>query len=156
MNKTSKRAMSQHSDKHKLFFRLEQGEDGYPPADWESLWGTQHGEDTFIIDNIPFYACGISIGDLVKARDVQGELRFEEVVRYSGHGTVRIIIYDTSEVQTIREELDQLGCSSELSHVSGLIAIDIPPEATFDELHKFLENGEKLGRFDYEEAAVWW
>ena len=148
--------MSELSNKYKILFRLEQDEDGYPPADWESLWVTQHGQDTFIIDNIPFYICGISVGDLVKVRDVQGELHFEEVVHYSGHGTVRIIIYDTSEVQAVREELKQLGCLSELSHVPGLIAIDLPPEAALNKLCKFLESGEELGRFDYEEAAVWW
>lgn len=148
--------MSQHSDKHKILFRLERDEDGYPPADWESLWATQHGQDTFIIDNIPFYARGVSLGDLVKVRAVQGELHFEDVVQYSGHGTIRIIIYDTSEVQAVRDAVKHLGCPSELSHVPGLIAVDLPPEAALAELRKFLGRGGDSGRFDYEEAAVWW
>lgn len=50
-------------DKHiKVLFHLEQDEDGYPPFSIEGLWCKKASNDTYIVDNVPFYTYGISLG----------------------------------------------------------------------------------------------
>ena len=43
-----------------VWFRLDQDEDGYPPVQTESVWAIPFGEGTYILDNVPFFAEGVS------------------------------------------------------------------------------------------------
>src|SRR5262245_13795257 len=99
----------------KVVFRLEKDkdDDGYPPNDWETLWGVEVGPSLFRIDNIPFFVRGVSCGDLVSVNEVDGELRFDTVVERSGHSVLRVVIYDKSRVQDVREALHQMGVETE-------------------------------------------
>lgn len=49
----------------KISFELEPDADGYPPDRRESLWASEEEIGLYRIDNIPFYAKGISSGDVV-------------------------------------------------------------------------------------------
>jgi hypothetical protein len=94
--------------------------DDYPPADHENLWAVPMGEGCFRIDNIPFFAKSIALGDIVSAvPDEQGLLQFKEVVRPSGHSTPRLIIFDEAQVSSVLEQFTRLGCTSERSHIPG-------------------------------------
>ena len=75
----------------KVLFDLEQDEDGYTPASAETLWAIRVGEGLFRIDNIPFFALGIAVEDVVSAVPEEGVFRFKEVVHPSGHGTLRVV-----------------------------------------------------------------
>src|ERR1700753_3826510 len=77
----------------KVGFKLERDEENYPPADWEWLWASPTQESTFKLDNIPFFAKGVSCGDIIAADQTPSGLIFKELVQPSGHSTVRIIIY---------------------------------------------------------------
>ena len=55
------------SNWRRIQFRLTLDEDGYPPASGETLWATALGDGTYRIDNIPFFATGVSLGDVVEA-----------------------------------------------------------------------------------------
>lgn len=76
----------------KVFFR--QQKEGF---ETESLWCTKDG-DHFVIDNIPFIAKGISLGDIIKVEyDVDEQIYyFDYFVTFSGNSTVRIIFDDHS------------------------------------------------------------
>ena len=138
----------------KIFFNLEQDEDGYPPASVESLWALPVGEGLFKIDNIPFFATGIAVDDIVSAT-LEGEvLQYSDVVQPSGHSTLRVIVYDESQVAEVRALFKQMGCSTELSHIPGLIAIDVPPSVSLDVLKPVLDEGRAKDRWDYEEACL--
>ena len=139
----------------KVLFRLERDADGYPPADSESIWARPLGGGEYALDNIPFFVKGVSCGDVVRVAVSDGERWVAEVVRYCGHGTVRVLAADAADVPALREELQALGCGSELSHISKLIAVDIPPDIPYDSVQPFLRAGMAQGRFDYEEAAIW-
>ncbi len=143
------------SEQHvKLIVALEQDEDGYPPAGAESLWTVEVEPGLFKVDNVPFFALGIAVGDIVSAtHDAEG-YHFKEVVRPSGHSTFRVVVFDASEVPALRTLLTKMGCSTELSHLPRLIAVDVPPSVSLDELRQFLDSGRVQERWDYEEACL--
>lgn len=141
-------------DRVKVVFKLGKDEDDYPPADYESLWAVPVGEGLFQLDNIPFFANEVALGDVVSAVPMGGELRFQEVVRPSGHSTLRLIIYDKEEVPAVRKLLEERGCVSEGSHIPGLISVDVPPSVSLAALRPILDEGEAQERWGYEEACL--
>jgi len=138
----------------KVAFHLAQDEDGYPPAEWEHLWGRRVGDSLYALDNTPFFARGVSFGDVVLVENRDGLNVFLEVVRPSGHSTIRVILFDQAHAQDIRKRLRDLACASELSHIPGLIAVDVPPTADLASVRRLLNSGEQSGQWEYEEAAV--
>lgn len=143
------------SERHvKIMFSLEQDEDGYPPATTESLWALDVGAGLYQIDNIPFFAVGIALNDIVSAKLEHGALQYAEVVRPSGHSTLRVIVYDVSELPTVRAFFEQMGCATELSHLPRLVAIDVPPSVALEPLRQVLSTGREQDRWDYEEACL--
>ena len=114
----------------KLIIPLEQDEDGYPPAGSERLWALQVEEGRYKLDNIPFFARDLALGDIVSAVPEEGAeegvLRYHQVLQHSGHSTFRILVQDESQVSEVCGLLEQLGCATERSHLPRLVAIDIP------------------------------
>lgn len=150
------RKLGQGTDPHaaKVAFHLVQDADGYPPADWEHLWAHRVGESLFVLDNIPFFVRGVSLGDLVSVEHTGGLNQFREVVQPSGHSTLRVILFDTNLASGLRAKLKELGCETELSHLSNLIAVDVPSSKNLAEVRAVLTDGENSGGWEYEEAAV--
>lgn len=147
----------------KITFDLDQDEDGYPPVDCEYLWAKPVGGNLYELDNTPFFVRGISTADLVEAEpDEHRELRFKALNRPSGHTTLRVIVFRessdgrpiTARVRSLRQRLSELGCSSELSHLAGLIAVDVPPNIELDAVLSVLSDGEASSLWEYEEAAL--
>lgn len=139
----------------KVVFRLEIDEDGYPPVSTETLWAQKEG-DGFRLDNTPFFARGVALGDIVHAVPVDGMLEYKWVIKRSGRGTVRVIMFEEAETEKTREEFRKLGCPSELSHIPGLFAVDIPPMDDYSAVRNFLDQGFQKRQFDYEEGWVLW
>lgn len=133
---------------------LEKDEDDYPPADYENLWTLPVGDGLFRVGNIPFFARSIALGDIVSAVPEHQLLRFKEVVQPSGHSTIRLIIYNEAEVPSVIEHFKRLGCEIERSHISGLIALDVPPSVPLAKLKNEFELGRTQDRWDYEEACL--
>jgi len=138
----------------KILFHLEQDEDGYPPVNSETLWAITVGEGLYKVDNIPFFATGIAVDDIVSAEPEAGQLHYKDVVHPSGHSTFRVVVYNHDEVSEVHRLFKQLGCSTEQSHLSGLVAIDVPPSVSWDELKRVLDTGREQDRWDYEEACL--
>jgi hypothetical protein len=122
------------SDLVKLRFDLD-------PDDWhrtpsETLWARRLGQaasrQVYTLENIPFYAKGVSFLDTVKAEpDEQGSLTYCGVVARDGHSTYRIIVKDGPKFSAFWRELETLGCSYESAdfqdHV--LYAVDVSEKA---------------------------
>lgn len=119
----------------------------------ESAWAIPEGEN-FKLDNILFYAPEYSLGDVVSVEDRNGELFVNGLVQESGHSTVRIILSDKADVVPLREQLKKLGCDSEISDVSILISVDIPPEVDYSIIKNLLVEGENLSKWSYEESCI--
>ncbi|MCU0471376.1 MAG: DUF4265 domain-containing protein [Arcicella sp.] len=139
--------------KHKriLFEHNNNPEDGF---DVESAWAVPLGKNHYKLDNILFYAPEYSLGDIVSVDNKNGELFVTGLVSESGHSTVRIIFNNENDVDTTRVYLKSLGCDSEISDVPILISVDIPPNVTFSVVKKYLEEGEKLSKWSYEESCI--
>ena len=138
----------------KIAFRLTPDEDGYPPADWESLWAITRSDGCYEIDNIPFFARGVASGDLVSAHESLGQLVFEQVLQSGGHSTLRVIMTDLARKDEIRSRLLILGCESEGSHLPSLFSVDVPPDADYAAVSSLLAQEEDQGVLEYEEAAL--
>jgi hypothetical protein len=51
-------------------------------------------------------------------------------------------------------ELKEMGCESELSNMNTLISVDIPFNIVYRKILSFLENGEREGKWEYQEACI--
>ena len=117
--------MNEHA---KVRFIYENSDGG---TEVESMW-TIEREDGYEIDNIPFFAKSLAVGDLVAARrDKDGLLWFARMIR-----------------------LGRMGCESELSDIPELVAVDIPPTVKYEEVKSLLDEGEREGCFEYQEACI--
>jgi hypothetical protein len=134
----------------KISFELEQDADGYPPDKWESLCGYETEDGYYCIDNIPFYAKGVSSGDVVTVVPNEGQLQFERVVRSSGNSVVRLYVSDLSDMQATRDSFRERGCESELHSNPKFIAVEVPSRVGADPVDELLEVGAKSGRWEYE------
>lgn len=139
----------------KVRFHLEQDEDGYPPNAWERLWAQPEGPCRFRLDNIPWYARDVAAGDVVEAHEAEdGMLEFDRVVERSGHSTVRVVLYDPQQTQLLRDELAQLGCETELSHIPSFISVDVPAQVEMAPVLELLLRGHEEERWDVETGYV--
>ena len=120
----------------RIAFELEQDEDGYPPVSVETLWATPTPEGFWRIDNIPFFVYGIAPFDIIEAHG--DPLTFERVVQRGGHATLRVMLSKSADAARLRAALNELGCASEASHLSILIAVDVPPAVQVEDVRAFL------------------
>jgi hypothetical protein len=135
-------------------FRLQKDEDGYPPDEWESLWAYEVGPGLYSIDNVPFFARGVSWGDVVAVERKGDELHFKGVVHPSDHSVLRVIVYDQTKVGEMHDKLKEMNCDTEQSHIPSLLAVDVPPTSDLQEIREFLIDGEADDRWTYEEASI--
>lgn len=114
-------------------------------------------EGNYVLDNSPFYAFGISFGDLFRAVPADGELRFVEIVSHNGHSTYRIKLLPNSDHEFFLKNwsgLEKLGCTYEGSSAGDerLYSIDVPPGVDVGEVYRVLEDGERQGIWQFEEG----
>lgn len=119
----------------------------------ESAWAYKAG-DYFKLDNILFYVKEYSWGDLVEAKEKNGELWVTKLIKESGHSTIRILFYDAKLVSPTRTELKKMGCDSELSNIDTLISVDIPSNVSYVDMRIYLDDGENKELWGFEEACI--
>lgn len=143
------------SEPVKIHFRLEQDEDGFPPAGVESVWAlpTENPKE-YIIDNVPFFVREATIDDNVAAREEDGQLWFERVVRRSENSLIRVVFFDRSVVQAVRDHLAEMGCSVEYMQSFNVLAVNIPPQTKLAAVQSYLEAEMNAGKIDYEEPLL--
>ncbi len=139
---------------YKILFRLEQDEDGYPPVDVEGIWAESDDESVFVIDNIPFFTREATLGDSIEAVKENGELFYLRTRSKSSNSLIRVILFDGNDPTDLRNELLNLGCSTELSHLNALIAVNVPIEVRIDSVRALLQKGCEEDHWDYEEAIL--
>lgn len=145
----------------RIRFQLEQDEDGYPNIGAETVWA-RVVDRGYEVDNIPFYAYGVSCHDIVDAMQTEAKIfEFKTVLEVSGHSTIRVILREHSlDVRPVRERTDdlrrslvQIGCDTEAAR-PGFISVDIPPRVGLPVVREVLDPGEKSGLWSYEEATL--
>ncbi len=134
----------------KVLFYVEE-EDG--TVEVESM-GAVPEADGYRLDNIPFFARSVALGDLVAAEvEADGALRYTGLIAASGHSTIRVLVGDPAALQGVRDALLAMGCDSERWKTC-LIDVDIPPAVAYATVQAYLEGGVRDGVFEYEEGCL--
>jgi len=112
-------------------------------ADVETPWAYDLGNDRYKLDNLLWFAYGISWHDVVLAPldPDEGRPVFERVVEKSGHRTVRIIFPEGlapgSLAESFKDYLLSLGCSFEgMNHQP--FSFNIPPGVPLEDVRAYL------------------
>ena len=126
-----------------------------PDGEVETLWANRVAPGRFALDNLPWFAYGVSLGDVVAAEpDDRGMLVFAGIVEKSGNRTVRIIpdIVEpgrtwTAASRQLFDALVERGCSFEGAN-PGFVALNVPAAASLDAVVELLN----ASGFDWEYA----
>lgn len=141
----------------KIVFELEI-EDGFPPIGTESLNALADDFGFFRIDNTPFFATGVSLGDVVEAEsDDRGRLCFRRVIRQSDNTSLSIIFLDDQVRMPTTQYLEDAGCYCEYGEFPGLeaVAVSIPVTVNYENVVGYLDNWEARGAISYAELAIY-
>lgn len=110
----------------------------------ESMWAVELGDDLFELRNVPFHSYGLNFGDVVRAiPDRPDEKpRVLEVVRPSGHQTLRVVFLDdlTNDAQRLEHlrSLARFGATYE-GRSRSLFAVDIEPDGDVNAVRDVLD-----------------
>lgn len=121
----------------------------------EGLWCIKLG-DNYVIDNIPFIAKRVSLGDTVKVEydPEDGGYYFDDFVAVSGNTTLRIYFNDVVLIEETRNQLGLFGCESEVFLSRKIMGVNVPSTVTYKPIKNFLSKGEILGKWSYEESCL--
>lgn len=139
-------------EKLKVIF-VQNAEDGN--LEFESLWCGKV-DDGCIVDNIPFIAKRISLGDKIKVEYDEEEKAyyFDNFIEVSGNSTVRIFFKTPDMIEVVGKELEKLGCIWEGFTQKGIMAVSIPKAINYSPVKNYLDKGEENGEWTYEESCL--
>lgn len=118
------------------------------------MWALPVNSHHYRLENIPFYLYGVSYLDIVSTKRIESNNVFDGVIERGGHSTYRIFLVGEQEPERFTENwstLRVLGCFYERA-TDYLVAVDVPPESDIYQVYAALEQGEKLGVWDFEEG----
>lgn len=139
----------------KVYFRLTQDDDDYPPVSTESVWATpgpKPGE--YILNNIPFFVREATIGDIVTATDEDGVRWFDALVCRSSNSLLRAVLFIEDQMERVALHLTRMGCSVEYMKTYKLLAINVPENVRLTSIQEFLGKEATSGTLDYEEPIL--
>lgn len=138
----------------KILFPLEKDSDGYPPVEYESVWGARIRGMIYKIDSIPFFTYEVSLGDEIAVLYGDSEYRYLESVRISSNSLVRVLCFKETNQAEIRASLSSIGCDTEWLGQFRIISVNIPEAVKIDVVRETLDRFEEQGLLEYEEAIV--
>jgi len=134
----------------KVIFPLDAG--AWHGSATESVWVDDVGKGRYVLENSPFYAFGVSYQDVVSAKEVDGELVFDEVISRGGHSTYRLMVSGGHEdFDCYWKSLQQMGCTYE-EGLNRLISVDVPPLTDIYAAYNAFVAGEQAGVWSFEEG----
>lgn len=122
----------------------------------ETLWALPIRDNTFRLENSPFYAYGYSYQDIVVVKKKDSELIVEGVVEHCGHSTFRIALKSEDGKRLFNQywsKIESLGCTYE-QHSEVLYVVDVPPSVGLNQVVELLQKGEKDEVWEYEEGFL--
>jgi len=108
----------------------------------ETPWARRVGVNTYVLDNLLWYAYGISVGDTFEAIPSGGGLpEFTRVIAKSGNRTIRVVLKpsakESAASQAVLDRLRTMGCDYEGMN-SAYIAVNIAPAVSLQDVCRFL------------------
>jgi hypothetical protein len=148
-------AVSVGRDAAKVTVPLVINEIGYPPVDTEILWVEAESESgRYIVKSIPFYAVGISYGDIIAVSRLGGSLVFSGIVCPSSHSRPLVVVHKHGLIEKISNELKQLGCHTEHNYIKGFMSVDVPGEVHYSSVFELLSGYRDAKKIILEEPVL--
>jgi hypothetical protein len=142
------------SEPVEVSFPVKQDESGYPSVSREQIWCIEDADDLFVIDNIPFYAMDVSLGDEIRT-EIRDDARwFGSLVKASQNTTLRVFARNKEIAPLIIPQLETFGGLTEKMEDSGLIAVSLPPTADIAGALAYLDRESNAGNLTFEESSV--
>src|SRR5688572_8638585 len=98
------------SKEHKVFFKLEQDEDEWPPVSVESVWADRVGENRFKLNNVPYFAKDVSYGDIIECEILEDVPWFLRLLESSNNSTVHVFCFDSKIMSDFTAWLKSKNC----------------------------------------------
>jgi hypothetical protein len=137
-----------------VFFSVEQDENGYPSVGCEQVWCLPVERDRFVVEDIPFYARDVSMGDEISTELRDVERWFSAVVRPSRNTTIRAFARKPEIEKTLRPKLESFRGLTKKMEGSPLIAVSLPPSADIAGAMDYLDRESNAGNVAFEESCV--
>lgn len=145
----------------KIVFPLEVDEDGFPPIASEGLNARRESRG-FVLENTPFFATGIALGDRVQGTPIHGvsdKFIFSEVIEPSTSKAISIIFLDSDVKELVYQDLRRRGCYCEYGEFGQgdklqMLAVSVPENCDYESIARFLAQHEASNRLSYAELAV--
>ena len=145
----------------KIVFPLEVDEDGFPPIASEALNARRESRG-FVLENTPFFATGVALGDRVEGTPVHGvsnKFTFTQVIESSTSKAISIIFLDIGAKESIYQDLKQRSCYCEYGEFGKggelqMLAVSVPESCDYDSIARYLDEHEAQDRLSYAELAV--
>ena len=134
----------------KVSFLLEQDEDDWPPVATEAIWADFVAEHLYRLRNVPFFAVGVSLGDVVRTEKPEAVERFVSVVEPSTNSTLHVFCFSDNKRAVLTDWLKQQGWEWEYGFKKQYLAINVPASSKVNELISLLVSLEVPEEFEYE------
>ncbi|MBW0275686.1 hypothetical protein ATM97_30240 [Nocardia sp. MH4] len=146
------------TDYVRVVFRLPDDPSGWHAFRTERMWAVRLDEKRVRLDNIPFHAAGVALGDVIAVEaDDEGVLWAGDVLEPSGNCTIRVIPVEgclRAEVrQAVLDAFEPLGVEGEGS-ATGLVALNVPADSDLEETKATLAQGHADGLWCYDIGAA--
>jgi len=135
----------------KIYFEIEQDDDGYPPVAVESVWAAPEA-GAYRIANIPFFSDDATIGDIVSCVEEEGKLWFDEVIRESGNSLIWVILFEAGGSDVVKD-LENAGCEVERYNAQQL-AISVPENVPLETVQNYLSIREDNEDLEFAEPIL--
>jgi Domain of unknown function (DUF4265) len=142
-----------------VVFELEV-QDGWPPVASERVWAYRAGDDTYVIDNPPWFVRDLAVGDVVRATspDARSQPVFMDMLQRSDHVTIRLICFRSGplegDLSRAMEPFKRLGVYAEGASQYGMLALDISPTDPLAEVVSLLRAGVADGSWEFDEGRI--
>lgn len=139
-----------HEEQTKVHWELEQDEDDWPPFAVETIWCAEVIPHMFRLLNVPYFAKGISWGDVVKVKEMDGNLWYESVEHRSDYSTIHIFCFDDEKLEKLKIWARENDCVLEAAFKRKYFALGIPSCVPKEKWLVFLKNLESLDEDGFE------
>jgi len=124
----------------------------------ETMWAIKVDADRglYKLDSIPFYAKSLAVGDIIEVEhdDDEQALVLADIIEYSGHSAIQVIILGTSIMtDSLREIFHLLGCSTE-KQMERYFAIDVSLDVDYKPIKQKLTELEANETISFAEACL--
>ena len=139
-------------------FPIEIEEDGWPPLAVESLRAIFSAPNRARIDNTPFFAKRVALGDVVSVigNGHNGKFTLDKIIESSGNSSIAIILRDHGCKQQLVEYFSVANCFCEFGEFGAtkMLAASVPSIRSYFDIFIFLTRLEERGQISFAELCL--